>query len=130
MVEQDDSIFGTDYSSKGGVTCTGDIELVTGLENAKQNIHNQLLTQKGFYPSVDNEWGSELFEALGEDFEEQSIDAIIIYIQNALYENPRVQTIQRIEPYTTVDKKLNIILEVSLVNGTDETMNLDLGEFE
>ena len=130
MVEQDDSIFGTDYSIKGGVTSTGDIELVTGLENAKQNIHNQLLTQKGFYPSVDNEWGSELFEALGEDFEEQSIDAIIIYIQNALYENPRVQTIQRIEPYTTVDKKLNIILEVSLVNGTDETMNLDLGEFE
>lgn len=130
MVEQDDSIFGTDYSSKGGVTSTGDIELVTGLANAKQNIHNQLLTQKGFYPSVDNEWGSELFEALGEDFEEQSIDAIIIYIQNALYENPRVQTIQRIEPYTTVDKKLNIILEVSLVNGTDETMNFDLGEFE
>jgi len=130
MVEQDDSIFGTDYSSKGGVTSTGDIELVTGLENAKQNIHNQLLTQKGFYPSVDNEWGSELFEALGEDFEGQSIDALIIYIRNALYENPRVQTIQRIEPYITVDRKLNFILEVSLVNGTDETMNLDLGEFE
>ncbi len=130
MVEQDDSIFGTDYSSKGGVTSTGDIELVTGLENAKQNIHNQLLTQKGFYPSVDNEWGSELFEALGEDFEGQSIDAIIIYIRNALYENPRVQTIQRVEPYITVDRKLNFILEVSLVNGTDETMNLDLGEFE
>ena len=130
MVEQDDSIFGTDYSSKGGVTSTGDIELVTGLENAKQNIHNQLLTQKGFYPSVDNEWGSELFEALGEDFEGQSIDAIIIYIRNALYENPRVQTIQRVEPYITVDRKLNFILEVSLVNGTDETMNLNLGEFE
>ena len=82
MVEVDDSIFGVDYSSNGGVSATGDIELVEGLANAKQNIRNQLLTRKGMYPSVDTEWGSEIFEVLGEDFEASSIDALKIYIQN------------------------------------------------
>ena len=130
MVEMDDSLFGCDYSSKGEVTSSGDIATVTGLENAKQNIHNQLLTQKGFYPSVDDEWGSEIFEVLGEDFENASIDALKIYIQNALYENPRVESINRIEPYKLVDGGLSIILEVLLVNGSNETFTIGLGDFE
>lgn len=128
MVEVDDSIFGVDYSSKGEVSSTGDIGLVEGLANAKQNIHNQLLTQKGYYPSVDTEWGSEIFEVLGEDFEDTNVDAIVIHIQNALYENPRVESIQRIEPYRNINNELIMIVEVFLVNGESETFNLNLNE--
>ena len=125
-MELDDSIYGCDYSSKGGVTASGDIELVEGLSNAKQSIHNQLLTEKGFYPSIDEEYGSEIYEVLGEDFEEGSIDALTIHIENALLENPRVLDINRIDPYITVDKKLNFIIEVELVNGEEEEIIIEL----
>ena len=129
-MELDDSIYGCDYSSNGGVTATGDIELVEGLPNARQSIINQLLTEKGFYPSIDDEYGSEIFEIFGEDYEESNIDALQIYIENALYENERVKSINRIEPYITIDKKLNIILEIELVNGTEESFNIGLDEVE
>lgn len=130
MVEVDDSIFGCDYSSKGNVSATGDIETVEGLANAKQNIRNQLLTRKGMYPSVDTEWGSEIFEVLGEDFEASSIDALKIYIQNAMYENPRVRNIVSIDPVVTVDKRLIMMIGIELVNGTEETLNVEFGGIE
>ena len=57
-MEIDDEIYGVDYSSLGGVTATGDIALVEGLDNAKQSIHNQMLTMKGFYPSIYDDYGS------------------------------------------------------------------------
>lgn len=129
-MELDDSIYGCDYSSKGGVTTTGDIELVEGLPNARQSIINQLLTEKGFYPSIDAEYGSEIYEVFGEDYEENNIDALKVYIENTLKENERVKIINRIEPYVTVDKKLNIILEVELVNGTEESFNIGLDEVD
>lgn len=129
-MELDDSIYGCDYSSNGGVTAMGDIELVEGLPNARQSIVNQLLTEKGFYPSIDDEYGSEIYEVLGEDFEDDSIEALQVYIKNALYENERVKNINRIEPYITVDKKINIILEVELVNGTEESFNIGLDEVD
>ena len=125
-MEMDDSIFGVDYSSKGGVTATGDIELVEGLSNAKQSIHNQLLTEKGFYPNIDEDYGSEIYETLGEDLEEQNIEAIKIHIQNALLENPRVLEINRIDPYITINGKLNFIIEVGLVNGTDDKILIEI----
>ena len=130
MAEVDDSIFGCDYSSDGGVSATGDILTIEGLANAKQNIRNQLLTRKGMYPSVDTEWGSEVFEALGEDFDKSSIDALKVYIQNALLENPRVRNIIGIDPVVTVDKKLIMMIGIELVNGTEETLNISFGGME
>ena len=124
-MELDDEIFGCDYSSNGGVTATGDIELINGLDNAKQSIKNQILTEKGAYPSVDDEYGSEVYEILGEDFEAQSIDALQIYIENALLDNERVQNINSIDPVVTVDKKLVMNIQVELVNGTEETLNIE-----
>ena len=128
MVEVDDSIFGVDYSSNGGVSNTGDIELVEGLANAKQNITNQILTKKGFYPSIDTEYGSEIHQVLGEDSESFTIDALVVHIQNVLLENPRVSEIQRIEPYMSVVKKLHVIIEVVLVNGSEDSFNINLEE--
>ena len=127
-MERDDSIFGTDYSSKGGVTSSGDMELVTGLDNAKQNIRNWLLTDKGFYPNIDDEYGSEIREVLGEDYEEESISALKIYVTNALLDNPRVQTIKNITPYITIDNKIKLLIEVLLVNGTSDSLNITVEE--
>ena len=129
-MEVDDSIFGTDYSSIGSVTSSGDIGTVSGLDNAKQNIINWLLTEKGSYPSVDDEYGSEIFEALGEDFEDESTAALIVYIENALLDNPRVLEITKIEPYVTIDKKLKMLIEVILVNGTEQSLNISIEEEE
>lgn len=127
-MEVDDEIFGADYSSNGGVTASGDMELVNGLANARQSIYNQILTEKGTYPSIDDEYGSEIYEALGEDFEDATVEALQVYIKNALLENPRVKEITRIEPYKTVTGELNIILNIVLVNGTENTLNLNIEE--
>lgn len=127
-MEVDDEIFGEDYSSNGGVTTSGDMELVNGLANARQSIYNQILTEKGTYPSIDSEYGSEIYEALGEDFEDATVEALQVYIKNALLENPRVKEITRIEPYKTVTGELNIILNIVLVNGTENTLNLNIEE--
>ena len=50
-----------------------------------------------------------------------------MYIQNALFDNPRVLEIISMEPYVTVEKRLVMKLELTLVNGTEERMNIDLG---
>ena len=129
-MEMDDSLFGCDYSSNGGVTATGDIMLIEGIDNAKQSIKNQLMTEKGFYPSVDDEYGSEIYEVLGEDFEEPSVDALVVYIQNSLLENERVKDILSIDPFVTVDKKLVMMINVELVNGTEESLNIEFEGIE
>ncbi|WP_304105310.1 DUF2634 domain-containing protein [Methanobrevibacter ruminantium] len=126
MVEVDDSIYGCDYSSTGGISETGDILLVEGLPNARQSILNQLLTEKGFYPSIDSEYGSEIYEIFGEDIEDFNLDALEVYITNALFENERVESINRLETYVTVKKKIMVLLDISLVNGTEETINFEL----
>ena len=125
-MERDDSIFGCDYSSTGGLSETGDILLVEGLPNARQSILNQLLTEKGFYPSIDTEYGSEIYEIFGEDIEEFSLDALEVYITNALLENERVESINRLDIHVTVTKKIQVNLELLLVNGTEETVNFEL----
>lgn len=127
-MEIDDEIYGVDYSSKGGVTASGDMELRSGFENAKQSILNQILTEKGTYPSIDSDYGSEIYEVLGEDYESATVEALQIYIQNALLENPRVKEISRIEPHQTVKGELNFILTITLVNGSEDTINLNISE--
>ena len=123
-MELDDSIYGVDYSSTGNISNTGDMLLVEGLDNAKQSIRNQLLTEKGFYPSVDTDYGSEIYEVLGEDIEEPTLEALKVYIRNTLLENPRVKEILEINPYLTIDKQLIVMLRVGLVNGTEEDLNI------
>lgn len=126
-MELDDSIYGVDYSSTGKVSNTGDMLLVEGLDNAKQSIKNQLLTEKGFYPSVDTDYGSEIYEVLGEDIEEPTLEALKIYIMNTLLENPRVKEIFDINSYLTIDKQLIFMIRVGLVNGTEEDLNITFG---
>ena len=123
-MELDDNIYGVDYSSTGDVSNTGDMLLVEGLSNAKQSIRNQILTEKGFYPSVDTDYGSEVYEVLGEDIEEPTLEALKVYIRNTLLENPRVNDILEINPYLTINGELVVMIKVELVNGTEEDLNI------
>ena len=79
-----EEIYGVDYSSTGGVSSTGDILCVSGLDNARQAIRNELLTPMGSYPSVDDEYGSEIYKLHGEDLTDNQLQALTVYIQNAL----------------------------------------------
>lgn len=119
-----EEIFGVDYSSDGGISSTGDILCVEGLANAKQAIRNALLTPLGAYPSVDDEYGSELYTLQGEDLTENQLQALEVYISNALLKQERVQKINEIE--LTLDDDLKAVLHVLLVNGSEEELIIDM----
>lgn len=121
-------IYGCDYSSFGGVSSNGDIMLVEGLSNAKQAIHNQLLTPVGTYPSVDTEYGSSILEIWGEDLIKPNLEALEVHINNALLKQERVKQVTIIKTYVTVDKKIRCNMTVELVDGSEETITLTIEE--
>ena len=123
-----EEIYGVDYSSTGGVSSTGDILCVAGLDNAKQAIRNQLLTPMGSYPSVDDEYGSEIYNLHGEDLTDAQIQALTVYIQNALMNQERVQKIEDIEIKLT-STGLKAYLHVLLVNDSEEEIVLDMEDY-
>lgn len=120
-----EEIYGVDYSSNGGVSSTGDILCVEGLENAKQAIRNALITPLGSYPSVDDEYGSEIYTLQGEDLTSNQLQALTVHIQNGLLKEERVKEIQNIE-LKLEPEGLKAYLHVLLVNGAEEEMTLDM----
>ena len=122
-----EEIYGVDYSSTGAVSSTGDILTVSGLDNARQAIRNELLTPIGSYPSMDDEYGSEIYKIHGEDLTSNLEQALTVYIENALMKQERVNRIENIEVRLTKDG-LRAYLHVLLVNGSEEELTLDLEE--
>lgn len=122
-----EEIYGVDYSSNGGVSSTGDILCVSGLSNARQAIRNALITPLGSYPSVDDEYGSEIYNLIGEDLTNNQIQALHVYIHNALLKQERVKEIQDIEIKAT-KTGLKAYLYVLLVNDSEEEIEIDIGE--
>ena len=122
-----EEIYGVDYSSTGGVSSTGDILCVSGLDNAKQAIHNALITPMGSYPSVDDEYGSEIYTLHGEDLTDSQLQALTVHIQNALLKQERVQEIQNIELKVT-SEGVNAYLHLLLVNDSEEELVIDMEE--
>lgn len=121
----DEEIYGVDYSSTGGVSSTGDILCVSGLDNAKQAIHNELTTPLGSYPSIDDEYGSELYTLHGEDLTDSQLQAINVHIHNALLKQERVKEIQDIT-VKLIPTGLKAYLHVLLVNNSEEEIVEDL----
>ena len=121
-----EEIYGTDYSSNGGVSSTGDILCVTGLNNARQAIRNGLITPLGSYPSVDDEYGSELYTLHGEDLTNNQLQALTVHIQNSLLKEERVKEIENIEVKMTNDAGLKAYIHVLLVNDSEEEITLTM----
>ena len=88
-----EEIYGVDYSTTGEVTSTGDILCVRGLDNAKQAIKNALITPLASYPSVDDEYGSEIYKQQGEDLTHHQKEALKIHIRNSLLKQERIKEI-------------------------------------
>ena len=100
----DTEIYGTDYDSQGLISSTGDIGLVTELANAEQAIRNRLLTKLGTYPTIDDEYGSEVHEVLGEKRNEDLISQLSVYVENCMLDEPRV--------YVITDLSISIVIDV------------------
>lgn len=122
-----EEIYGVDYSSSGGVSSTGDILCVEGLDNAKQAIRNDLITPLGAYPSVDDEYGSEIYTLHGEDLTPNQLQALHVHITNSLMQQERVKEIKDIELKVTKDG-LKAYLHVLLVNDDEEEITFDMEE--
>lgn len=115
----DTEIYGTDYDSQGLLTSSGDIGLVTELNNAEQAIHNRLMTRLGTYPTIDTEYGSEVHQILGEKTTPELINELSVYIQNCMLEEPRVYSIITNEISKVDHDTLMINLILQLVDGSE-----------
>lgn len=115
----DTEIYGTDYASTGFVTSDGDIGLVVELDNAVQAIRNRLLTRLGTYPSIDDEYGSEIHEVLGEKITPETISELEVHIQDCILSEPRVYEITDLEVNVEDKDTLRIELQLQLVDGSE-----------
>ena len=123
----DTEIYGTDYSSDGFITSNGDIGLVNELANAEQAIRNRLLTRLGTYPTIDDEYGSNVHQALGEKINSSLISELRVYIENCMLEEPRVYGILDLDITTENHDTIHLQLQLQLVDGSEigfeETLN-------
>ena len=115
----DTEIYGADYSSRGLLSSTGDIGLVSELDNAEQAIRNRLLTRIGTYPNIDDEYGSEVFEVLGEKITDELIDELGVYVENCMLDEPRVYEVVDLTIVRVGHDALKISLLVQLVDGSE-----------
>ena len=115
----DTEIYGVDYDSTGALSSTGDIGLVSELGNAEQAIRNRLLTRLETYPSIETEYGSEVYRVLGERITADLISELRVYINNCLLEEPRVYEVIDLDITTVGHDGLRVDLQVQLVDGSE-----------
>lgn len=115
----DTEIYGVDYDSRGVLSSTGDLGLVSELGNAEQAIRNRLLTRLETYPTIDTEYGSEVYRVLGEKITNDLISELRVYINNCLLEEPRVYEVTDLDITREGHDALNIRLLVQLVDGSE-----------
>ena len=121
----DTEIYGCDYSSKGQVTSEGDIGTVIDLENVAQQVHNRLKTRLGTYPTIDTDYGSEIHLILGE--KNNKLHELEVYIQNCMFEEPRVQEVLDLQIIKTDKDSIKIELVLQLVDGSEMELTEEIG---
>lgn len=121
----DTEIYGCDYSSTGFVTSEGDVGCVNGLDNVQQQIHNRLMTRLGTYPSIDDEYGSEIYLVLGEKTNSQLME-LDVYIRNCMLEEPRVYEVIDLEIEKISYDHVKFDLLLRLVDGSETGLSEDI----
>jgi Protein of unknown function (DUF2634). len=119
----DEDIFGIDYSSNGELTSTGDLMLVSGLDNAKQAIINRLSTCTDIYDYL-SEYGCDLNEVVGAPTNKSSLSLLELIIKEALKLEPHVQDILNLNCYFD-DKAIVAELSLELVDGSVLDLNIE-----
>lgn len=115
----DTEIYGCDYSSTGFITSEGDVGCVTGLDNVAQQVHNRLMTRLGTYPTIDTDYGSEVYLVLGEKSNSQLMNELDVYIRNCMLEEPRVYEVIDLEITKTANDTIRFDLLLRLVDGSE-----------
>lgn len=115
----DTEIYGTDYSSEGFITSNGDIGLVNELANAEQAIRNRLLTRLGTYPNIDTEYGSNVYQVIGEKRNPSLISELRVYVENCMLEEPRVYGIINLDITPENHDIIKLQLQLQLVDGSE-----------
>lgn len=115
----DTEIYGTDYSSDGFITSNGDIGLVNELANAEQAIRNRLLTRLGTYPNIDTEYGSNVYQVVGEKRNPSLISELRVYVENCMLEEPRVYGIINLDITPENHDIIKLQLQLQLVDGSE-----------
>lgn len=115
----DTEIYGCDYSSTGFITSEGDVGCVTGLDNVAQQVHNRLMTRLGTYPTIDTDYGSEVYLVLGEKSNSQLLNELDVYIRNCMLEEPRVYEVIDLEITKTANDTIRFDLLLRLVDGSE-----------
>ena len=115
----DTEIYGCDYSSSGFITSEGDVGCVTGLDNVAQQVHNRLMTRLGTYPTIDDEYGSEVYLIMGEKNNSQLMNELDVYIRNCMLEEPRVYEVIDLEITKTANDTIRFDLLLRLVDGSE-----------
>ena len=112
-------IFGIDYSSKGSIASNGDAGCVESLDNAVQAIKNRIKTRLGTYPTIDDEYGSEIYRIYGEKLTDEKLAELEIYLRNCLLNEPRVYEIIDLELQKDGIDTLVMNLTLRLVDGSE-----------
>ena len=112
-------IFGIDYSSTGFIASNGDAGCVEDLDNAVQAIKNRIKTRLGTYPTIDDEYGSEIYRIYGEKLTDEKLAELEIYLRNCLLNEPRVYEIIDLELQKDGIDTLVMNLTLRLVDGSE-----------
>lgn len=112
-------IFGIDYSSTGFIASNGDAGCVEDLDNAVQAIKNRIKTRLGTYPTIDDEYGSEIYRIYGEKLTDEKLAELEIYLRNCLLNEPRVYEIVDLELQKDGIDTLVMNLTLRLVDGSE-----------
>jgi hypothetical protein len=112
-------IFGIDYSSTGFIASNGDAGCVEDLDNAVQAIKNRIKTRLGTYPTIDDEYGSEIYRIYGEKLSDEKLAELEIYLRNCLLNEPRVYEIIDLELQKDGIDTLVMNLTLRLVDGSE-----------
>ena len=125
----DEDIFGTDlmlrvearqeYLGLGVdlmVSKKGDLGKVSGRENLGQALLHRLLTRKGeLAPLGHPEYGSRLYELIGEPNNENTRDLVRLYAKECILQEPRIKDIVAIRAAQRSDDPSAVSLDITVL---------------
>lgn len=108
------------------VSPSGDIELVTELDNIAQALRHRLTTEKGFLP-YDSEYGLDLSLFIGRKNLVEKQELLKFAIVDAIKKEPRIQTINEIKITQDANNPTRLYANVTVTPITSqETVSLNL----
>ena len=115
MVDDTTVDFGCDIDSSWTATNTGDLKLISGVDNAEQAIYNRLMTKLNeldYFGYIN--YGNQSYDAMGMTDLKTAEQVVILYTTNCLKIEPRVERVNNVSvdfkgAYATVNANIKLI---------------------